>query len=839
MSRGTQAGHPIGPAKRGQIKSPKAAMGCSGSTIKVKDTASDSGALSLTPTDWLERLKLAADAHTLVLEWTASIGLAQMGDLKFVKDLFIAEVVGSLAPVPLSKLEHSLSELATEIHATNDSWPAWAPGGTVNLAVAPNDAPASSMPSTAPATKPFESAEETLVPPKTTRDESVQETLVPPADDGELQQLLREEVSNAQDAEDADPREVLRAELSAMKLTQLFVRAAAAGATEGEVEAAEDSDDFKSAVTELIIAKEVTLRDDQHSQGANPSEVLRAELSAMKLTQVFIRAAIAGATRAELEAAEDAADFKSAIIELLVASDRTWADSLISNSLPSTSLDKAAIVDKLRTGSKIDRQHAYQRIKQAITRKDVEVLCACVAPLLEVMSMDASEVQATEFQHVGVLLGKMLAVDVFALAPEFFVDDRWWRPCESKSSTLGIALAKPISELNETDGRTLSCLFSWHSAMCTKGLPALWHHDHSFTDRDLASFEFHFVVEGWMGVVPTSRASYPDGYSARNMKFSTLIMDLLRGSKVSDEYERAGMWIALLLCNFGMHDVGKHQVDKGIHALAMAELKTTPTINWVSSSKDPAGLFGGVWSAAQQATLPSPHLSDTESTNLLYKSGLLQAAMSEVKAAEVLGDNDDLSVSSVYFGILAILLNLDSSVPEAKRLVREGAGSLRWVMELEKPINAIESWACTSKGLMPMVCASFFGRDESGGPFNFSDEEMDAVLAFAVDSLRGNLVNIHSIQPMWTSVPCLACSVSDTNKDKMLRNPAWIEHLVDGLMLDPSHPRNQDDQPTGPNDPITAGRVQREYAEALAQFAVYEPGPPPLSTLLVCTRAPN
>eukprot|EP01046_Picozoa_sp_COSAG06_P073432 COSAG06_NODE_21954_length_739_cov_1.482813_1_plen_181_part_01 len=170
-------------------------MGCSASSganvnEPAKDAATETGG-SLTPAEWLERLKLTADAHTLVLEWTTSLGVAQMGDLKLMKDLLLAQSASSLAPIPLMKLEQALSELATGIHATNGSWPAWAPGGAVTLAVTPSASPSTSTLSAAPATKPFESAEETLVPPKTTRDESAQ-SLVPPADDGELRQLLRD-----------------------------------------------------------------------------------------------------------------------------------------------------------------------------------------------------------------------------------------------------------------------------------------------------------------------------------------------------------------------------------------------------------------------------------------------------------------------------------------------------------------------------------------------------------------------------------------------------------------------------------------------------------------------
>jgi DNA-binding transcriptional regulator YhcF (GntR family) len=125
----------------------------------------------------------------------------------------------------------------------------------------------------------------------------------------------------------ADPQSKLiaslREELSNMKLTGLVMRAQKSGVSEEQLDAAEDADDFKSAVTELIIAKETS--DAQVSEDADPIEVLRAELSAMKLTQQLIRAAAAGATEGEIEAAEDADDFNTAMTELIIAKETSEA----------------------------------------------------------------------------------------------------------------------------------------------------------------------------------------------------------------------------------------------------------------------------------------------------------------------------------------------------------------------------------------------------------------------------------------------------------------------------------------------------------------------------------
>ena len=66
----------------------------------------------------------------------------------------------------------------------------------------------------------------------------------------------------------------------------------------------------------------------------------------------------------------------------------------------------------------------------------------------------------------------------------------------------------------------------------------------------------------------------------------------------------------------------------------------------------------------------------------------------------------------------------------------------------------------------------------------------------------------------------LNCSVSDDHKPLLLSNSATIDHLVDGLILDPEvwpGPRNDTDE-------IIKARVQRNYTEALQQLAVSDIG---------------
>ena len=67
----------------------------------------------------------------------------------------------------------------------------------------------------------------------------------------------------------------------------------------------------------------------------------------------------------------------------------------------------------------------------------------------------------------------------------------------------------------------------------------------------------------------------------------------------------------------------------------------------------------------------------------------------------------------------------------------------------------------------------------------------------------------------------LNLSVSDVNKDLLLKADGLLALLVDSLLLDPAHPTRSD----GRTDfGAICGPVQRDFAEAIAQLAMYPPG---------------
>jgi hypothetical protein len=597
------------------------------------------------------------------------------------------------------------------------------------------------------------------------------------------------------------PSSALRAELSALKLSVLKKRAAVSDVSQVDLEEADDAVDIKGAVIELIVAAE--------SFGASSAQDgLRQELQALKLSTLRKRAVGISVSARALEEADDADDIKGAVIELIVA---------LHEDAPSlSSLDdgEAGVIDHLRNGTARQRNQAYTELEAAIKRRDVPLLCACAPPMFEVMCMDAAEVDSAEYQRVGLLLCAMVSVDALAVGACCLKDDVWVTPYSASGSALGVMLAKPVAALTEADALTLACQYAWVPPVDSKGYAAV-----------LAAAgvdEAHFMMECFVKHLPSYLVK---GTTARNLKLSTHVLEMLQKKKLSDPLAITGAWWLLYTCNTGQPEVGKHQLDLGIHDLALVELRTGSPTDWVSLTRDPSGRFGVVLYATNQASVPSPVMPVADVTAMALESGFLKASLSVLKAAEVLGDVREMSVTAVLAGGIWVLNSSDCFNTEAQRLVRESASALRFMLELEQPVTYFAEIGGSSDIFVPPICAMFFGRDESGGPFTFTQAHLDAALDFTTETLRVvSWGGVFPLKALWSSIPDLNLSISDANKDQLLRNPAWIPHLVDGLLLHDEHPRNQADQMTGATPDAVKAEVQCGYAEALSQHAVYAPG---------------
>lgn len=159
--------------------------------------------------------------------------------------------------------------------------------------------------------------------------------------------------------------------------------------------------------------------------------------------------------------------------------------------------------------------------------------------------------------------------------------------------------------------------------------------------------EMHFLGV-YMQHAPAHYAIAPT--DERNLWLSTLVMAMIRRRAFGDDvYVLGSTWNFLGRLCVGRPHVAKHQLDLGVHALGLVELRKASPMDWVSLSRDPSGRFGAVLYALHIASMPSPLVPVAEITAMSVESGFLQASLAVLKAAEVLGDTGDVSVGSVFF----------------------------------------------------------------------------------------------------------------------------------------------------------------------------------------------
>eukprot|EP01050_Picozoa_sp_SAG11_P004085 SAG11_NODE_252_length_11593_cov_7.436663_3_plen_1076_part_00 len=109
-------------------------------------------------------------------------------------------------------------------------------------------------------------------------------------------------------------------ELAQLKMSDLKKRARAAGVTAAQLEAADDSEDPTAALIATLLQSSAVGSDvDPTTSEAAHAAELRAELAELKSSELRKRAVAAGATSADMDAADDSKNPKAFLIEKLVA----------------------------------------------------------------------------------------------------------------------------------------------------------------------------------------------------------------------------------------------------------------------------------------------------------------------------------------------------------------------------------------------------------------------------------------------------------------------------------------------------------------------------------------
>jgi len=114
----------------------------------------------------------------------------------------------------------------------------------------------------------------------------------------------------------------LRSELSSMKLKALKKRAREMGVDEERLADADDADDIRGTVIELVVASANAKGD--HDRAAR--QALESELAPMKLKALKKRARAAGVGEEQIDDADDADDIKGAVVELILTAELSAQD---------------------------------------------------------------------------------------------------------------------------------------------------------------------------------------------------------------------------------------------------------------------------------------------------------------------------------------------------------------------------------------------------------------------------------------------------------------------------------------------------------------------------------
>jgi hypothetical protein len=210
-------------------------------------------------------------------------------------------------------------------------------------------------------------------------------------------------------------------------------------------------------------------------------------------------------------------------------------------------------------------------------------------------------------------------------------------------------------------------------------------------------------------------------------------------------------------------------------------------------------------------------------TELLLEVGFIDVAMSVLKAFELRGRKKvpDANVATIWC-TCTMLSCLDLTAPEAQPIVRllEGiASSLRFM--LDNDVVHFKFIGNTSACQGALVCALAFGKEEGGeAQFAMTQELIDVTVLNRLDYFSGEQHAFNPVIPRFFLKSSLYLCISDTNKAFLVHGPAneaLMTLLIEALLLDPRHPRQNQLEDT-------KAAIQRDAAECFLQLALFEPG---------------
>ena len=431
---------------------------------------------------------------------------------------------------------------------------------------------------------------------------------------------------------------------------------------------------------------------------------------------------------------------------------------------------------------------------------------AAAKAMVELMCMDAAEVERASYDRAALLLARLLEEalpDVNAVYGATFGDgglERLW----NADSVLNVALRKPASQLTRADAASYACLVAYEPVAYVRGWTT------PCAAAGLTAMQFLGL---WMSADPIlSKTKIPE--DDLPMKMMKLLLELLKSNELP-ELAIGGAWFAVHNCLTGRPSLGPAALECGVFEMVVAQLHGIGSpADWVSISRGKAGrAFGALFATNDIAKCFGGQASRPDLATCLT-SGLCDLCIEAVAAFAAAGVDGlrDTNHVALYQALSTVRNTRTQPGCEAK--IRSVASSLGYC--LMHDLESIQDIGATSAGTAAQICCGVFGRDEGGSEFRFSSQHVETLLARWSQNVRA--VGWHAnAKPTADTIMALELCVSDENKPLLLANPDFIPYLVDALLLDADHPR-------AGMKPELKSWCQTHHAECLAQLAVFEPG---------------
>ena len=289
----------------------------------------------------------------------------------------------------------------------------------------------------------------------------------------------------------------------------------------------------------------------------------------------------------------------------------------------------AGRIGALLAGDKAQRATAYEELATIASGDEsdpVATATACIAPLLDVLSLDASRVDRAEAQRVNLLISSLMMLDPLTVGEPWLRDARFLEQWNSRDNVLAAMVAKQPAELTRDDVLLAAC----------DGLPIVMMWAKGWTQCcEAAGLDEMGGYQGWCASNPFNPLNnHKPTTDEWNIRLVTLALEVCRDPQGLSEQESAAVWGLISPPLIGQRPaVGAAAVNAGLFDVAVATLRKSLPAEW-TSWRSFAGIQAGmIFSAIAQMLITG---APVDHVRLQIDSGFANGVVSMLQVREPL-----------------------------------------------------------------------------------------------------------------------------------------------------------------------------------------------------------